>query len=299
MLTTHATSLKGADVIRQRLSDYRDGLNYVLDQTLKAILLGQSLDELQYAVKLPPRLQKSPVLVQNYGELSVMLPRIHTAIFGQFDRNASTLNKLHPNDEAARMVKAMGGESAAYDKSMAAFRAGDYLWSCQIADYLQKANDTQKNKQLKANCLREMGYRALSTNSRSWYLSQALELEGKTAILKLAPVDPGMIKANLGDYVNYYRVRINSERSENVDKVLAIQFGKEQTLALHIKRSVVYFVSDLQASSRKPDVIVSMAPETWVAIFNNAAAPSDLVDKGDVKVIQGDAGQAKKTIQPV
>ncbi len=103
LLTTHATSLKGADVIRQRLSDYRAGLNYVLDQALKAILLGQSLDELQYAVKLPPRLQKSPVLVQNYGELSVMSPRIHTAIFGQFDRNASTLNKLHPNDEAARM----------------------------------------------------------------------------------------------------------------------------------------------------------------------------------------------------
>jgi len=294
LLTTHATSLSGSDAIGQRLSDFRDGLNFVLDQTLKAILLGWNLDELQYAVKLPPRLQDSPVLVQNYGELRAMSPRIYTAIFGQFDRNASTLNKLHPQDEAARMVKAMGGESAAYDKSMAAYKDGDFIWSCQIADYLLKANSTQKNRQLKANCLREMGYRALSTNSRSWYLSQALELEGKTAILKVAPAAPAAVEANLADYVDFYRVRINPERSAEVDKVLAIRFDDKQTYALHVKRSVVYFIPDLSASSRKPDVTVSMAPEIWTAIFNNVAAPSDLVENGSIKVDQGDAGEAKK-----
>ncbi len=294
LLTTHATSLTGNDAIEQRLNNFRDGLNFVLDQTLKAILLGQNLDELQYAVKLPPRLQDSPVLVQNYGELRAMSPRIYTAVFGQFDRNASTLNKLHPQDEAARMVKAMGGESAAYNKSKTAYKDGDFIWSCQIADYLLKADHTQKNRQLKANCLREMGYRALSTNSRSWYLSQARELEGKTAILKTAPAFPAAVKANLTDYVNFYRVRINPERSADVDKVLAIRFDDKHTYALHIKRSVVYFMPDLSASSHKPDVTVSMTPEIWAAIFNNTAAPSDLVEKGSIKVVQGNASEAKK-----
>ena len=136
----------------------------------------------------------------------------------------------------------------------AAYRAGDYLWSCQIADYVLKANDTQKNRQLKANCLRQMGYRALSTNSRSWYLSQALELEGKTAILKSAPAFPDAVKANLADYVNFYRVRVNAERSANVDKVLGLQIDGKNNFALHIKRGVVYFASDTSASSRKPEI---------------------------------------------
>jgi len=89
-------------------------------------------------------------------------------------------------------------------------------------------------------------------------------------------------------------VRINPERSAEVDKVLAIQFDDEHTYALHVKRSVVYFIPDLSASSRKPDVTVSMTPEIWTAIFNNTAAPSDLVEKGSIKVVQGDADEAKK-----
>jgi len=261
---------------------------------LKAILLGQKPDELQYTVKLPKRLQDAPILVQNYGELATMSPRIYTGIFGQFDRNAATLVKLHPTEEAQRMVEAMGGESSAYQQSADAYNDGDYLWACQIADYLLKANNIQKTRQLKANCLREMGYRALSTNSRSWYLSQALELEGKTAILKTAPAVPAAVKANLADYVNFYRVRINPERSADVDKVLGIQFAGDHTYALHVKRSVVYFIPDLSASSRKPDVTVSMTSETWTTIFNNTAAPSDLIKKGSVKVVKGDAGEAKK-----
>jgi linear primary-alkylsulfatase len=72
LLTTHATSLAGKDAIRARLQDYRDGLSFVLDQTLKAILLGQRPRELQYAVTLPERLQNSPILIKSYGEVMAM-----------------------------------------------------------------------------------------------------------------------------------------------------------------------------------------------------------------------------------
>ncbi len=292
VLTTHATSLAGNDVIDRRFQDYRDGLAFVLDQTLKAILLGQNLDELQYAVKLPKRLQDAPILVQSYGELAAMPPRIYTGIFGQFDRNAATLVKLHPTEEAQRMVKAMGGEASTYKLSVDAYEDGDYLWACQIADYLVKANDVQKNRQLKADCLRQMGYRALSTNSRSWYLTQALALEGKTAVVKAAPAFPDAVNANLADYVNYYRVRVSPERSADIDKVLGLKFGNDRAYALHVRRSVVDFIPELKASLRKPDVTVSMTPEVWTSVFNNTADPTALIENGMIKVVQGDAAEA-------
>jgi len=292
LLTTHSATITGGAAIRQRLQDYRDGLAFVLDQTLKGILLGQGPDELRYTVRLPKRLQETPILIQNYGVLAAMPPRIFNALFGQFDRNAAMLNKLHPIEEAERMVQAMGGEDATFEKKSKAHEDGDYLWSCQLADYLVKADNREKNRQLKANCLRQMGYRALSTNARSWYLSQALELEGKTAILKSLPALPDAVSANLADFVNYYRVPVDPDRAADTDEVLGLHFDT-RAYGLHVRRSVVDLIPDLSLSERKPDVTVSMAPRVWVAVFNNLADPGDLTDKDEIKVVQGDAAEAK------
>jgi alkyl sulfatase BDS1-like metallo-beta-lactamase superfamily hydrolase len=294
LLSTHSTSVVGNAAIEKRLQDYHDGLAFVLDQSLKGILLGQGPDELRYSVQLPKRLREAPILIQNYGELSIMPPRIFTAIFGQFDRNAATLIKLQPTEEAERMINAMGGEGATYNLSADAFAKGDFVWSCQLADYLVKAHDVPKNRQLKANCLRQIAYRATATNTRSWYLSQALELEGKTAILKSVPAFPAAVATNLADYINFYRVRVNPERSADTDKVLALQFDNGRRYALHIRRSIVDFVPDLSAYTRAPDVTVSMTPGTWTQLFNNLAEPSALIDRGDIKVVQGDPSEVKQ-----
>lgn len=293
LLSTHSTPLADPAAIDQRLQDYRDGLAYVLDQTLKGILLGQGPDELRYSVKLPERLQKSPILVQNYGEVSIMSPRIFTAIFGQFDRNAAHLHKLHPKEEAGRMVQAMGGVNATYDKAAKAHADGDYLWACQLADYLVQVDPSQQNRQLKADCLRQMGYRTTSTNTRSWMLSQALELEGKTAVIKTVPGVPASVMGNLSDYVNFYRVRVNSERSAQTEQLLALEFDKKQRYGLHVRRSLVDYVPNVAKAPRPADVVVSMKPETWVLVFNNLADPSALIDQGAIQVTRGDKEAAK------
>jgi alkyl sulfatase BDS1-like metallo-beta-lactamase superfamily hydrolase len=298
-LATHSTPLVGADIIAQRLRNYRDGIAFTLDQSLKGILLGQGPDELRYSVQLPKRLQTpdAPILIQNYGDYATLAPRIFTAIFGQFDRNAATLNKLHPREEAQRMVVAMGGESSAYEKSMNAFNDGDYLWAGQIADYLVKANDVAANRQLKADCLRQMGYRALAQNTRSWYLSQARDLEGVASIIQSAPATPEAVSGNLADYVNFYRVRISPERSADTDMMLGIRFegaDDDHVYGLHVRRSVVDFIPELATHSRAPDVTVAMLPVVWTAVFHNLADPLVLIDQGDIQVVHGEDVVAKE-----
>lgn len=274
---------------------YRDGLAVVLDQTLKGILLGQGPDELRYSVRLPKYLAETPILVENYGEIATMAPRIFTAVFGQFDRNASNLNKLHPGDEAMRMVAAMGGPENVVALVETAQKDGDYLWASQLADYLVKTDPLSKRfRSLKAANLRQMAYRAVSTNTRSWYLSEARELEGKTAILGNLPAAPSSVAANIRDYVDYYRVRVNPEVSGKTDAVLQISFDKKHTYALHIRRAVVEFVENPDKYVRKPDVIVEMPLDLWVKIFNNTADPSRLIDEKKIRVTKGKAAEAKK-----
>jgi alkyl sulfatase BDS1-like metallo-beta-lactamase superfamily hydrolase len=288
MLSSHCTTITGVETIRQRLQDYQDGLAFVRDQSLKGILLGQRPDELSYSVVLPERLRNAPILVQNYGEVSIMPPRIFTAIFGQYDGDAAHMLKLHPREEAERMVAAMGGPDEVRAKAKQAHEDGDYLWAAQLGDYLVMAHDTPENRAQLAETLRQIGYRSLSTNSRSWYLTRARWLEGKTPIVKVVPADPTSLVTNLGDYVNYYRVRVSAERSADTDALMALEFDDGRSFGLHVRRGVVDFLDDLAAAPRAPDVTVAMKPEVWAAIFNDVADPAALIDNGDVGVTKGD-----------
>ncbi|MGH6651709.1 MAG: alkyl sulfatase dimerization domain-containing protein [Sphingopyxis sp.] len=294
LLSTHSASLAGAPAIEARLADYRDALSYLLDQTLKGILEGKGPDELRYSVKLPPRLEKSPILIQNYGDLAPMPPRIYDAIFGPFDGDAAHLNRLHPTEEAARLVEAMGGTQAVAARVRDATKKGDYLWACQLADYLVRVDDSVGNRALKATCLREMGYRALATNSRSWYLTQARALEGTTPVLKAAPSSPGAIASQLASFVDYYRIRINPERSADVDRLIGLRFGSDQAFGLHIRGGLVDFIPALDGSARRPDVTIATDAESWAKLYNNLADPAALIDSGALRVVQGDSDEAKR-----
>lgn len=299
LLSTHSSSLAGRDAVAQRLADYRDAFSFMLDQTLKAILAGQGPDELRYSIKLPPRLQNAPILIQNYGEIAHMPPRIYNAIFGQFDGNAARLNRLHPADEARRMVEAMGGSRAVARHIARAMKSGDYLWACQLADYLQRTADTPGNRQRKAGCLREMGYRTFSTNSRSWYLSQARALEGTTPLLSVVPIAAASIINRPGDYVDYYRIRISAERAAEVDQLMVLRFGPEQAYGLHIRGGLADFIPDPASIGRNnigrpADLIIELTPQSWAMIYNNRADPAMLIDQGTIKIVQGSPEQAKQ-----
>ncbi|WP_319500418.1 alkyl sulfatase dimerization domain-containing protein [uncultured Draconibacterium sp.] len=289
LLSSHSVTLNDPEKIQETLQDYKDGLSFVLDQTLKGIMLGLNPEELQYYVtaNLPKQLEEAPILVQNYGDVMTMPGRIYTAIFGQYDRNAANIVKLHPADEAARMVNAMGGEQATFKKAKAAFDNGDYLWAVQLSDYLVRLNPAQHNKQLKADCLRQMGYRTLATNSRSWMISQAQDLEGKVAIPTAMPAIPASVVTNLYDYFSYYRIRINPNQAGTVNQSIAVDFGKGQVYGLEVRNGVAYTYADLAEMKNKPSMTLSMKPEDWVLIYNNLASPTELITNYKIRVTDG------------
>lgn len=287
LMSTHSTSVVGAEKVAQRLQNYQDGLSYVLDQTLKGIALGMGPDELRYFVKLPEYLSEEATLIQNYGPISTMAPRIFTAIFGQFNRDATTLFKLHPKDEANRMVMSMGGEARVKYLADKAYRDGDYQWSCQLARYLVDVNDSKDNRKIKANCLNEIGYRSLATTARSWALSQAREAEGKTAIIKNAPADKTQVVNNVGDFVNYFRIRINPEQSVGTREFISLDFGNGMKYGLNIRNAVVDFVDDQKRIEKEKTVELRMKPEVWVSIYNNLDNVENLIQQDLVSVTEG------------
>jgi alkyl sulfatase BDS1-like metallo-beta-lactamase superfamily hydrolase len=69
LLSTHAKPVHGGDRIQESLTLYLDGLQYILDQTLRGALKGLGPDELREFVRLPAHLAAFPNLSESYGEL--------------------------------------------------------------------------------------------------------------------------------------------------------------------------------------------------------------------------------------
>ncbi|MFP5307875.1 MAG: MBL fold metallo-hydrolase, partial [Gammaproteobacteria bacterium] len=112
LVPSHTRPVVGEQEIAQVLTDYRDAIRYIHDQTLRLINQGRTPDEIAAELKLPPHLVRSPWLQEFYGTPAWSARSIFAGNLGWYDGNPSTLNPLPPDDSARRMVEFAGGVDA-------------------------------------------------------------------------------------------------------------------------------------------------------------------------------------------
>ena len=68
-----------------------------------------------------------------------------------------------------------------------AYQERDYQWAAELASYLVRVdNDDMAARTVKAAAFRQLGYASMNINWRNWYLTSALELEGRLDTLETA-----------------------------------------------------------------------------------------------------------------
>ena len=176
-LKVHGKPVSG-EIFKEQLTAQLKSIELLVSETEKAIGQGMSPDEIQYNVTFPEELANSPHLEQNYGEWSYHTRRYYNQAMHWFGNDSVDLHPLERNDEARRMVKAMGGVDQVISKAKEAHQEGEYQWSAQLATYAIRAGSDEA-KQVKADALRSKAQYATASNTRNWYLTHALVLEGK------------------------------------------------------------------------------------------------------------------------
>nr|WP_244541546.1 alkyl/aryl-sulfatase [Rhizobium tibeticum] len=124
MVQGHMRPILGKDEVRKALTDYRDGIKTVLDQTLAGIKYGKTPDELVQEVKLPAGLANSPYLQEYYGSVAWAVRGIYADYVGWFDGNATNLFPLPPTERARKMVNLAGGLAKTLDRAKEAIEEG-------------------------------------------------------------------------------------------------------------------------------------------------------------------------------
>lgn len=174
----HTRPLFGADVVRETLTDYRDAIRHIIEQTREGMDAGLTIDELAHNVALPPELAEKPHLREYYGRVEYAVRAYVVGTMGWFDGNPTSLSPLAPKDEAKRMIRLAGGADAVWREIDDARGKGDCQWALQLLDRLIHAGeDASRARAAKAAVLRDHAVAQINCPTRHYYIQSAKELE--------------------------------------------------------------------------------------------------------------------------
>ena len=239
-------------------------------------------------------MQEIPENAQSYGETIHFPEAIYQYVIGWFDGDVTKLFKIAPQDEAERMVQLMGGKEKVYAAAQQALENKEYAWGAQVIQYAYLLDPMdQEVRQLKADLLRAMGHRTTGSIARAFLLTEALALEGEITYPKLLPPSAEIIAASPETFVDYFRVRIDPQKSEEIDEVVEFVFTDKDNLAvaLHVRRGIAEFIPMPEDYYKPTAFTVKLDSETWADLYLSEISLSDAVKKRKVK-ITGDAEAA-------
>jgi len=290
LLNTHTRPVVGKEEVMKRLTGYMDQITLTFDQTLRGILGGLGPDEIRHEIYYPPHLKEIAENAETYGENIHFPAAIYQYAIGWFDNDVTKLFRIHPDEEAERMVALIGGRDQVVAAAKKALEQKEYAWAAQVIQYAYRLDPTDKAvRQLKADILRKMGHLATGSIPRAFLLSEALALEGKVTIPRLIPPTPETIAASPTVFVDYFRVRIDPRKSQDTDKVLEFVFTDEdgQTVGLHVRRGIAEFLPEPADHYREADFVLQLDGETWAKLYLSEIGLAEAIDSDAVELKQG------------
>ena len=288
LVPTHGRPVSGAEKVDEVLTMTRDGIQYLLDQSIRWMNRGYTPDELAEHIALPPHLAGyAPYLRPYYGTVQQSVREIYVGQLGWFEGDPVALNPTPRADRSGRLVGLMGGPETVLAEAQRAYGEGDFQWSAELATLLLRTNPAHgEARRVKAAAFRQLGYASININWRNWYLTSAMELEGALDE-RLAAVDmravflPPDIVAALptAAIVRSMTSRLRAEDALDVRQTLRLEVTGETAsiFALQVHRGVCRFIEGAPAAA---DFSLKMDRDTLNAIVIGRDSYANAVNSG-------------------
>ncbi|MCF7982467.1 MAG: MBL fold metallo-hydrolase [Pseudomonadales bacterium] len=302
LVPTHGQPVYGAAKVEEVLRMTRDGIQYVHDQTVRYMNKGLPPELLVQTVKLPPHLANyKPYLREYYGTVKQAVRQIYSGYLGWFEGDPVKLNPLPPQAKADKLIALMGGRERLLKEARKALSGGESQWAAELSSYLISADPQDSEARLiKATALRTLGYASMNINWRNWYLTSAMELEGKvdTRLAKQATANifypPDIIAAMPPEVsVKGWITRLKAEQTLDVQLTLGFEFTDlDQSFGLEIRNGVCQFHPQLP---ERPDLTLSLNKADYDRVLLGRTSYQELISSGAAR-LQGDVEQLNRFI---
>ena len=285
LVPSHTRAIPGQEEVYQTLTAYRDAIQFVHDQTIQGINQGLTPDELVELVKLPPSLAEHPYLQEYYGKVEWSVRGIFSGYLGWFDGDAATLEPASPDERAIAMASLAGGADGLVKAARDALAEHKHAWAAELASHSIRLDpDSAAAKQIKADALRALGRRQLNANARSYYLTQALEFEGKVETLDSIKPENALSFVStvpIGRFVAAMPANLLYEKSADKEMLVGFRFPDvEEGYGIHIRNGVAEFIEGLPEGR---DLTITVDSNVWREIVLGLRSPIGAFASGEVK----------------
>jgi alkyl sulfatase BDS1-like metallo-beta-lactamase superfamily hydrolase len=130
VLPSHGLPIQGADRVVERVTKYKNAIQYVHDATVKGMNEGKDVFTLMREIKLPAELDVG----EDYGKVSWSVRGIYEGYVGWFDRNPASMYSDSPNLADGELAALAGGASVVAAKSREKTAAGEAVLGLRLAD---------------------------------------------------------------------------------------------------------------------------------------------------------------------
>lgn len=271
---SHTRPLHGAEQVQTVLTNYRDAIRYVHDQTVRWTNAGLTPDEIVERVQLPPHLAREPYLQPFYGTPRWSVRSVFAGNLGWFDGNPAQLDPLPPLEEAQRVVQLAGGADAMKEQLGAALKAGEEQWALQLSDWLLRVlPDDATVRQQRVTALTRLGERASNPNARHYYLMSALELRDGRRLKAVSTGTPAMLRSiPMESIMTALATNLRAEDTLQMDRKVVIRFSDTgEAWTLWVRRGVL---ETIPAASADAEIDLTVDSLIWKQMLSRQISPA-------------------------
>ncbi|EPG74326.1 metallo-beta-lactamase domain protein [Leptospira fainei serovar Hurstbridge str. BUT 6] len=263
LVPSHGRPLTGASGISGILTDYRDAIQFVHDQSLRGINRGLNPDDLVEYVKLPMHLAASPYLQEVYGKVSWSVRSVFSGNLGWFSGDSADLQPLSRNEQAKLFSDLAGGADKLEIFAQNNLEQKNYQAALQLTGYILRINPgNKKAKDIRIQALRALGQKEINANARHYYLTEALEIrDGFVAKLQVKPNPDLLRRYPLSVFFDNLTINLDPIVSSKIDGKVSFKFkdtGEEFTI--HLRKGVAEVTSKLASD---PNILVYLNSQEW------------------------------------
>jgi len=275
---THGPPMSGRSEVRASILRYRDSIQFIWDQTVRAANQGLTIDQAIERIKLPLRHEQDFRTQQLYGVVEHHVRQVYTGLFGWFDEDPSKLFPTPQPERAGKMIAAFGGRDAARALFDTALMEEDYRWALEVGSYLvfdQDPQDATQDKLRLAAALRAVAYCSSAANVRNWCLTQALELDGSIDLARFK-IHRFRVQEILGGpadrWVPILRVLLDPLLADGVEASIGFEFDDGGSAGLMIRNQVAAVVAFDQC-----DLKLSVTKAAWAKLLGGKVGLSEVL----------------------
>ncbi len=243
LIPSHSRPVIGRENVYKALTDYRDAIQFVHDQTVRYINKGLLPNEIVSKIELPPHLSSSPYLQEFYGSISSYVRSIFSGYIGWFNGNVTTLHPLTSEEKAKKMIDLAQKQTDLYTAAELALENREYQWSMELADSLIALDQNdQKAKNIKAEALEKFAQTQTASNDYYFYKTVAGELRGDYDVyFRDVTISSKQLKAiPIKSIIKSLPVNLNAKKTIDIKEKVMLKFNDTNDIfTLNFRRGIL------------------------------------------------------------